>query len=65
MPKARSPSDSFVIVDDVPIVIRPPGPTPMVPSLVSAVGTVPPMVTVPATVMVPVLAIGPSMDSAL
>ena len=64
MPKARSPSGSFVIDDDPSMLIRPPGATPMVPSLLNAVGAAPPMPTVPFTVRVPEFMIGPSRVSA-
>ena len=63
MPKATSPSGSFVIVDDPFTLIRPPGATPMVPSLVIAVEVVLPRPTVPFTVRVPVFMIGPSRVS--
>ncbi len=39
MPKASSPSGSFVTVDDAAEVSRPPGATPMMPSLVRVVVT--------------------------
>ncbi len=63
IPKARSPSGSFAIVDDPFMLIRPPGATPMVPSLVIAAEVVWPRPTVPLTVRVPVFMIGPSSVS--
>ena len=59
MPNASSPSGSLVTVEAPSTLMSPPAATPMVPSLRSAVALLPTS-TVPSTVRVPVLVIGPS-----